>query len=425
MADIALNLIKSIGTPAEIRAAANQDCALPQRCNCHVHLPPNFSAFETVDQAVNLAAEQGVNVLGATNYYDYSVYNHFADACRKQNIFPLYGLEVITLLDDLVRAKVKVNDPGNPGKYYLCGKGLTRFQNLSPKGRELLETIRRNDVSRMAEMTNRMARVFETNGVRSGLDADAIKQRVVRRHGCPANTVYLQERHVAQAFQEVLFDLVPTERKERLAKILGATPANADDAVAVQNDFRTHLMKTGKPVYVEEKFLSFDQGYQLVLELGGIPCYPTLADGASPICGYETPVEDLIRTLKESRIYCAELIPIRNKPDVLSQYVHAMRAAGLVVTAGTEHNTLNVLPIEPTCLKGQAVPEDLKQIFREGACVVAAHQFLTLHGECGFVDSAGVPNPKYSSTEERIAAFRKLGAAVIAKYGGARRGTAT
>jgi hypothetical protein len=27
----------------------------------------------------------------------------------------------------LCEAGVRVNDPGNPGKTYLCGKGITRF----------------------------------------------------------------------------------------------------------------------------------------------------------------------------------------------------------------------------------------------------------------------------------------------------------
>jgi hypothetical protein len=48
--------------------------------------------------------------------------------------------------------------------------------------------------------------------------------------------------------------------------------------------------------------------------------------------------------------------------------------------------------------------------------VVAGHQFLTLHGECGYVDSQGNPNPNYTSADERIKAFAKLGAAVIGRY---------
>ena len=58
----------------------------------------------------------------------------------------------------------------------------------------------------------------------------------------------------------------------------------------------------------------------------------------------------------------------------------------------------------------------MKSIFWEGACVVAAHQFLTLHGECGFVDAKGKPNPKYPDSNTRIAAFRSLGETVIERY---------
>ncbi len=65
-----------------------------------------------------------------------------------------------------------------------------------------------------------------------------------------------------------------------------------------------------------------------------------------------------------------------------------MREAGLAITAGTEHNTLDLIPFDPFCKDGD-VPDDLRAVFWEGACVVAGHQFLTLHGECGFVDGEG------------------------------------
>ncbi|MCC2670179.1 MAG: hypothetical protein K0Q72_2650, partial [Armatimonadetes bacterium] len=97
------------------------------KVNAHIHLPPNFSAFDTVAQAVDLARDQGIGVLGASNYYDYTVYGEFSERARAAGIYPLFGLEVIALLDDLQEAGVKINDPGNPGKLYLCGKGLSRF----------------------------------------------------------------------------------------------------------------------------------------------------------------------------------------------------------------------------------------------------------------------------------------------------------
>ena len=64
----------------------------------------------------------------------------------------------------------------------------------------------------------------------------------------------------------------------------------------------------------------------------------------------------------------------------------------------------------------KCVPADLQAIFWEGACVVAAHQFLNLHGECGYVDTAGNPNPEYATADERIRSLARVGAAVIGCY---------
>jgi hypothetical protein len=175
-------------------------------------------------------------------------------------------------------------------------------------------------------------------------------------------------------------------------------------------------MKAGRPAFVEETFLSFAEAYELILSLGAIPCYPTLADGTRPICEYEDSPEKLNDALRAGGIHMAEFIPVRNTPEVLERYVRAVRDAGIVVVAGTEHNTLDLLPIEPLCAGGRAISEELREVFWEGACVAAAHQFLSLHGECGFVDAAGRPNPAYAGAADRIDAFRRLGAAVIQRY---------
>jgi hypothetical protein len=133
-------------------------------------------------------------------------------------------------------------------------------------------------------------------------------------------------------------------------------------------------MKSGKPAFVTETFVDFDHAYRLILALGGIPCYPTLADGANPICGYEANLDELIADLKARNVHCAELIPIRNTPEVLSRYVHAFHDAGFIVTAGTEHNTPDLLPLDPTCLNGEPIPDDIKAIFSEGVRALVAHQ---------------------------------------------------
>lgn len=358
----------------------------PRPVNAHIHLPPNFSAFSTVAQAVALAQAQGLAALGASNYYDWSVYDELAERAQAVGITPLFGLEIICLVPELQAAGVKINDPGNPGKFYLCGKGIVHFRSLSQEAEALLSVIRRNDAERMATMVERLAELL---GV--ALTDEAIRQAIATRHGCPMETVYLQERHVAQAFADAI--------------------AGRPDALD-QNGIRSQLMKAGKPGYVPETFVGFEHAYRLILALGGIPTYPTLADGTSPICPFEE-LPGLIGALQERQIFAAELIPTRNSPEVLTGYVTALREAGIIVTAGTEHNTPELSSLVPTCLGGAPIPAELDAIFREGARVVAAHQARVAAGLPGYVLPTGNLNPAYDSSEARIAAFAAEGGALI------------
>ncbi len=416
----AIETLKNIGTVDELRAAAQAGAApdSPPKCNSHMHLPPNFSAFDSVDQAVELADAQDVRLVGVTNYYDYGVYNTFVAKAAERGMFTIFGLEIISLIDELVDGGVRINDPNNPGRMYICGKAPCGWISPSPRAAELLEKIRTNDTERMATMANRVDSCLAEAGLQVDLTDAKIIDLIVDRYGCPRETVTLQERHIAMAAQMRIFELLPDveTRQKFLADLLGVEPKDPADAVATQGQLRSKLMKTGCPAFVEETFLNFEEAFELICELGGIPCYPTLADGTDPICTFEQPVEQLIDNLKSRNIHMAEFIPLRNSPEVLSDYVRAMRQAGLVVVGGTEHNTQTLSPIEPTCIGGQPVPDDVKTIFYEGMCVAAAHQFLTAHDEMGFVNAAGEPHSDYADAEQRIAAFAKLGRAVIQKF---------
>lgn len=412
--------MRELGSPEALQAETEASLApdIRLRSNAHVHLPPNFSAFETTRQAVEMADAEDVRILGASNYYDYAVYGELAERAKQQGIFPIFGLEIIALDKNLARNGIKINDPGNPGKYYICGKGITRFAPMTAEAQGLLQVIRDNDSQRMAEVADKLRMVFAGAGLETEMNAEGVKDRIVARHGSPRETVYLQERHVAQAFQEALFEAVDASERGPFLTRLYDAPAKArpDDAVGIQNELRSQLLKAGKPAYVPETFVNFGHAYRLILALGGIACYPTLADGASPITEYEASPDALIADLQVRHIVCTEFIPNRNTPEVLSRYVHAMRAASLFVTAGTEHNTRDLLPIAPTCLDGQPIPEDIQEIFWEGACVLIAHQYRTMLGLPGFVDEVGTPDPAYSSADARIADYRALGAAVMARY---------
>ena len=53
----ALTFLKGLGTPADLaaRLTAGHPPTAKQKVNSHIHLPPNFSAFQTVTQALELS----------------------------------------------------------------------------------------------------------------------------------------------------------------------------------------------------------------------------------------------------------------------------------------------------------------------------------------------------------------------------------
>ena len=231
--------------------------------NLHVHLPPNFSAFESVGQTVALAAAQDVRVLGTSNYYDYTVYGGFSAAAVRAGIFPVFGLEVISWRNESAAKNEKINDPGNPGKFYLCGKGLTKFAAPEADAAAILRRVREGDAARMDAMCAALAACFAKAGMPVTLSGEDVRAAVAKRCGTAPETVFLQERHVAQAFQEAFFAAVPeAERAARLTALAGAECAKAD-AAAVQNALRSHLMKAGKPAYAAENFIPFEEAKRI------------------------------------------------------------------------------------------------------------------------------------------------------------------
>jgi len=94
----------------------------------------------------------------------------------------------------------------------------------------------------------------------------------------------------------------------------------------------------------------------------------------------------------------------------MTRYGRVLRAAGIILTTGTEHNLLEMVPIAPTAARREALSTELRELFYEGACVVAAHQFLGAHGEVGYGDLKG------ATREGRVKELAALGGAVIGKY---------
>lgn len=356
-----------------------------REANAHIHLPPNFSAFETVEEVVRSALQQGLRVLGASNYYDYEVYQPFVDHCLQAGIAPILGMEVIAYEPEWAGKGWRVNDPGNPGKVYLCGKGVVGVASPNGSAAGTLASIRERDSQRMAEVILAMEGCL-AHSVPTGLTSDEIVQQVASRHGVPSSTVVLQERHVAQAFQERIFELIPTERR---ASFLGELfdeeyPHPPDEPLALQAALRARLMKAGRPAFVPERYGPVQEAMTFVRELGGYPCYPILADGVNPMCERERDFGALVGLLEELGVRAVEFIPTRNSAALLEEWVPKLRHAGYAVSAGTEHNTLDREPLRPRARGGGDWSPRLEEVFWEGACVALAHQRRALNGQPGF-----------------------------------------
>ena len=109
-------------------------------------------------------------------------------------------------------------------------------------------------------------------------------------------------------------------------------------------------------------------------------------------------------------VYSIELIPGRNKPAILENFVRFFNERGFVITLGTEHNTPKLDPITVFDGEGKELSAEMQQICYEGACVIAAHQELVRKGKEGYLDASGK-----AKLEER-GAFIQQGDQVIKTF---------
>ncbi|WP_232548704.1 hypothetical protein [Propioniciclava soli] len=384
--------------------------------NTHVHVPPNFSAFGTPTEVIEAAVAQGVRALGISNFYDQQVYARFDAEAREAGIVPLFGLEFITLDPALEADGVRVNDPANPGRIYFCGKGISPFKDKSDAAEATATEIRSGNDARAEAMVSQLTEHFTQHGVPTELDAATVAAAVAERGDVPPEWVSLQERHVARAYQEVIADLPEAEQADAVARVYGApAKAHPGDAVATQGEIRSRLIKAGTPGFVPEVPLSFEDAYAYVLAMDGIPTYPILADGAPELSPFEWPPATLASHLVERGVYAAELIPARNRSEVVTAYVEELTAHGIIVMGGTEHNTLDRISLDPACADGP-LPDAARAAFFEATCVVAAHQHLVAQGEPGYVDATGgIATGTAADAAARRAELAELGAQLIGR----------
>jgi len=367
--------------------ALSQLCAqLPPRTkrgtNCHIHTNESFSVFRSPTEAVWQAAREGLAVLGINDHYTVAGHAEFRRACEIAGIAATFSFEAVAMDREAETAGLLLNDPDNPGRVYLCGKGVTRVPPYSSAEMESLERMRAALERRNREMTEKVSALFKERLRSAGPAWQEVRALTPRGNAT--------ERHVAWATLVVLREWAASQGvplSEAITKCCGAAPpAGADDA-ALQIFLRAKLLKAGAPCFVreyEEAFVSVAELRRIFLAFGSIPTYPILGN---PVTSGERDVEALLDRLEEAGFYAVEVIPHRNTRERLAEIVSTARRRWWPVFNGTEHNTPEAKPI----LDPFALDPEFEPWFRLSTALLLAHQRFVAQGQEGFVDLDGKP----------------------------------
>lgn len=319
--------------------------------NAHIHTPYSFSAFGSISEALDKAAAEGVGVVGINDFYSTEGFLEWRDGCAERYLYPLYGIEFIALDTALQASGLRVNDPGNPGRIYLSGKGLACPPVLAGEPARELARVRSEANAQAARMCEKLNAYLRSEGLPAQLDFGRIKSSLTRG--------LVRERHLAKALRLALYP-------------------DAGNPAALENELRSRLLKAGGPAFVPEEpsaFLPVASVQGIIEAAGGIPTYPFLGDNAKGgFTDFECDLQKAADKLRALGISSAEFIPTRNSTAVLEQYAGYLEDEGFIVSFGSEHNTPAMEPLRLRTRDSEALSDKLRVTGYRGACAIAAHQ---------------------------------------------------
>ena len=378
------------------------------KVNAHLHTPFSFSAFSQLEEALDRAVTENVKVVGINDFYTATGYDAWAKGCKERGLYPLFNIELISLNEEDQKAGLRVNDPGNPGRTYISGKGLAYpFKLGEPYATQLAGVLKESNAQVDAMCRKLNGILLEVN---AGfiLDIRWIKNTLTKG--------MFRERHLAKALRLKVYETCENDEekiKTTFSKIFGGKELKSllNDVAGVENEIRGILLKAGGGAFVPEDpkaFLPLKTVCEIILAAGGIPTYPFLADDAKGgYTDFEGDLERVAKQLTERGFHSVEFITTRNGLELLEKYAVYLHEQGFVVTFGSEHNTPAMEPIELFARNSTPLTEKLMQINYEGACVIAAHQHLVAQGLRGYIDADG------KADRSKRAEFVKLGKELI------------
>lgn len=341
--------------------------------NAHMHTPYSFSAFTGVKQALDMAAKEQVGVVGINDFYSLDGYGEWKEECALRNLYPLFNIEFISLNSEDQAAGLRVNDPNNPGRTYLSGKGLAYPVILKGKEAQQLADVKAESNAQVEKMCAKLNEHLDA--VKAGFNINFKQVETELTRGS------IRERHLAKALRMAIdANVAEAEKLAFYERVFGGKALKSDpaDIAKVENEIRGNLLKSGGAAFVPEDpkaFLPMTTVQSIIEAAGGIPTYPFLADDAKGnFTDFEGDLMKACDTLKKRGFKSVEFITTRNTTAVLEQYAGYLMDEGFVVTFGSEHNTPAMEPVKLRTRDAECLSEKLREINYHGACVVAAHQ---------------------------------------------------
>ena len=161
------------------------------KVNAHLHTPYSFSAFNDVNQALDMAVAEGIKVVGINDFYSTAGYEAWAAGCKERGVYPLFNIEFISLNEADQRAGLRVNDPGNPGRTYLSGKGLSYPLTLTEPFATQLAEVSAEANAQVEAMCGKVNEILVGSNAGFTLDFDWIRNDLTKGS--------IRERHLAKA----------------------------------------------------------------------------------------------------------------------------------------------------------------------------------------------------------------------------------
>lgn len=376
------------------------------KINNHVHTPWSYSSFSTVDKLIEQAVEENIAVLGINDFNTTAAYPEMADKCLLNRIFPLFNIEMIGLDHNNMKAGQRINDPGNPGRTYISGKGLAFPESLSDINIQKLAEIRVKSNDHIRSMTIKVNHLLSTIDEVLTIDFDTMQKDF--------SLGMVRERHLAAMIRDVIIlsSKDATRRDAIFTKLLGKQyrEINNGDKAQLENLIRSKMLKAGGSAFVPEDpeiFIDPSEIRDIILDAGGIPTYPFLADfNNGEYTDFERYREESAKKLIKEGFYSVEFIPARNEYSKFKEYAKFLYEYGFIVSFGTEHNSPGEAPLEVFGGGGTVLDDELLEMNSEAAAIIAAHQYKMYHEGQGYLSESG--RPKMEEKDEFIEFGRKL-----------------